>query len=184
MPELLFKTGEGETRIFAAPDETLLAAARKANVAIDAPCSGNGVCGKCRVCILSGETEAPAPKHLTKEEFDRGWRLACETTALTDCVIDVPDIASAYRSRMKTADLSSGEELELFRSVGAALAEAGLGVDSGVSVVAVAMDGPVAGDGLPDNERLARAVQDAVTALALADLLSVRFGTDFLGEKE
>ena len=162
MPEITFQTGEGVTRIFAAPDETLLAAARKANVAIDAPCSGNGVCGKCRVCILSGDTKAPAPKHLTKEEFEQGWRLACETTALTDCVVDVPDIASAYRSRMKTADLSTGEELELFRSVGRALAEAGLGVDSGVSVVTVEMDEPVAGDGLPDNERLARALQDAL----------------------
>ena len=162
MPELIFKTGDGEKSIFAAPDETLLAAARKANVAIDAPCSGNGVCGKCRVCIISGETKAFPSHHLSKEEFDQGWRLACETTALTDCVIDVPDIASAYRSRMKTADLSSGEELELFRTVGAELAAAGLGVDSGVSVVSVTMDEPVAGDGLPDVERLARAVQDAL----------------------
>ena len=30
--------------------ENLLDVARKANVAIDAPCSGNGACGKCRAC--------------------------------------------------------------------------------------------------------------------------------------
>ena len=34
--------------------EKLLDVARKANVAIDAPCSGNGVCGTCRVRLASG----------------------------------------------------------------------------------------------------------------------------------
>ena len=29
----------------------------------------------------------------------------------------VPDIASAYRSRMKTADLSSGEEIRIFEEL-------------------------------------------------------------------
>lgn len=162
MPELTFRTGEGETRIFASPGETIMSAARKANVAIDAPCSGNGLCGKCRVLVASGQTESPPPRHLTNEEYGKGWRLACETSALTDCIIDVPDIASAYRSRMKTADLSSGEELEVFRAVGRALDGAGLGVDSGVSVVTVTMEPPLAGDGLPDNERLSRAIGDAL----------------------
>ena len=34
--------------------EILLQVARRANVAIDAPCSGNGACGKCRVKLLEG----------------------------------------------------------------------------------------------------------------------------------
>ena len=37
--------------------ENVLELARRANVAIDAPCSGNGSCGKCRVKLLEGELE-------------------------------------------------------------------------------------------------------------------------------
>ena len=37
--------------------ENLLELARRANVAIDAPCSGNGSCGKCRVKLVEGTVE-------------------------------------------------------------------------------------------------------------------------------
>lgn len=158
MSEIIFRTSEGETRIYSAPDETILSAARKANVAIDAPCSGNGLCGKCRVRVISGEVSSPSPRHFTKEEYNQGWRLACETKAVSDCIVEVPDIASAYKSRMQTADLSTGEELKIFNAAGKALADAGLCVDSGIDIISVEMDSPVPGDGLPDNERLTRAV--------------------------
>ena len=39
---------------FANAGDNLLEVARGANVAIDAPCSGNGACGKCRVRLKSG----------------------------------------------------------------------------------------------------------------------------------
>ena len=50
-----FENGDKPVVFSASPNITLLEAARSANVAIDAPCSGNGSCGKCRVKILSGE---------------------------------------------------------------------------------------------------------------------------------
>ena len=53
-----FENGEKPVVFSASPNMTLLEAARSANVAIDAPCSGNGSCGKCRVKILSGEVES------------------------------------------------------------------------------------------------------------------------------
>ena len=37
--------------------DNLLELARRGNVAIDAPCSGNGSCGKCRVKLIEGEVE-------------------------------------------------------------------------------------------------------------------------------
>ena len=37
--------------------DNLLELARRANVAIDAPCSGNGSCGKCRVKLVEGELD-------------------------------------------------------------------------------------------------------------------------------
>ena len=112
--------------IDANPGEKLLDVARKANVAIDAPCSGNGVCGKCRVRLASGTLNAPINRHITSEEYKAGWRLACLAVVTGDAEIEVPDIASAYRSRMKMADLSSPEEIAIFEDLRAQLEAAGI----------------------------------------------------------
>ena len=37
--------------------DNLLELARRSNVAIDAPCSGNGSCGKCRVKLIEVEND-------------------------------------------------------------------------------------------------------------------------------
>ena len=39
-----FENGQEEVKAFAAPDATLLEIAKSSNVAIDAPCNGNGSC--------------------------------------------------------------------------------------------------------------------------------------------
>ncbi len=62
---------------FANAGDNLLEVARGANVAIDAPCSGNGACGKCRVQLKSGELESKKTLHISDEEYQEGWRLAC-----------------------------------------------------------------------------------------------------------
>ena len=56
-----FENGAAPVTATAAPGETLLETARAANVAIDAPCSGNGSCGKCRVKLLEGSVEGYRP---------------------------------------------------------------------------------------------------------------------------
>src|SRR5574344_74042 len=94
--------------------ENLLELARRANVAIDAPCSGNGSCGKCRIKLIKGELESPQSRHISDEEYKDGWRLSCSSKVRSDCTVFVPDIASAYQSRMKTADLSSPKEVAIF----------------------------------------------------------------------
>lgn len=98
------------------PGTTLLEAARSANVAIDAPCSGNGSCGKCRVKLVEGEVDSYPSSHISEEDYAAGWRLSCASKVSGDVTVLVPDIASAYQSRMKTADLSSGAEIAILRS--------------------------------------------------------------------
>ncbi len=141
--------------------EKLLDVARKANVAIDAPCSGNGVCGKCRVRLVSGELDAPINRHITQEEYDAGWRLACVAHVTGDVVVEVPDIASAYRSRMKMADLSSPEEIAIFEDLRRQLEEAGIVFGSDLSFLPLELAEPTLADTMPDNERLLRAVEAA-----------------------
>jgi uncharacterized 2Fe-2S/4Fe-4S cluster protein (DUF4445 family) len=156
--------GGGEVSIFATQGENLLALARKANVAIDAPCSGNFSCGKCGVRLLSGELTSEATVHIDKAPFKEGWRLACASSVCGDATIMVPDIASAYRGRMKVADLSSTEDMAVFSSLQAAMEEGGLTKGSGVRSFHVHMEAPTLADTMPDNERLSRALRAATGA--------------------
>ena len=153
--------GSDPVVISANAGEKLLDVARKANVAIDAPCSGNGVCGKCRVRLASGYLDAPINRHITSEEYAAGWRLACVAQVSGDAVIEVPDIASAYRSRMKVADLSSPEEIAIFEELHQKMMDAGITFGSDLSFLPLELAEPTLEDTMPDNERLLRAVEDA-----------------------
>ena len=155
-----FENGEAPVQISVSPEETLLEAARKANVAIDAPCSGNGSCGKCRVKLISGEVEGLQTSHISDEEFADGWRLSCCTYARSDVTVQVPDIASAYRSRMKTADLSTGEEVAIFEALLAGVKEAGIRLDNNYCTVDLELSEPTLEDTMPDNERLTWALEE------------------------
>ena len=155
-----FETGDAVS-ISANAGEKLLDVARKANVAIDAPCSGNGVCGKCRVRLVSGYLDAPINRHITSEEYAAGWRLACLAQISGDAEIEVPDIASAYRSRMKMADLSSPEEIAIFEDLRAQLEAAGVAFGSDLSFLPLTLSEPTLDDTMPDNERLLRAIEAA-----------------------
>ena len=122
--------------------DNLLELARRANVAIDAPCSGNGSCGKCRVKLVEGQVESMPSRHITAEEYEAGWRLSCNSKVLGDCTVFVPDIASAYQSRMKTADLSSPKEIAIFEDCQNQLRESGIHFENNFRALVVTMAEP------------------------------------------
>ena len=142
--------------------DNLLEVARRANVAIDAPCSGNGSCGKCRVKLIEGELDTIKSRHISDEEYEAGWRLSCNSRVVSDCTVFVPDIASAYRSRMKTADLSSPEEIAIFETCQRNLRESGICFDNDFQALDLRLEAPSLEDAMPDNERLERAVKAAI----------------------
>ena len=144
---------------FANAGDNLLEVARSANVAIDAPCSGNGACGKCRVQLKSGELESKKTLHISDEEYQAGWRLSCCSKISADVNVLVPDIASAYKCRMKVADLSSKEEIAIFENAKSDIQLAGIELKNSLEVVDVLMDVPSLDDTMPDNERLTRALR-------------------------
>ncbi len=157
-----FENGAASVTATAAPGETLLETARAANVAIDAPCSGNGSCGKCRVKLLEGSVEGLQTSHITDEDYAAGWRLSCASKVTSDVTVLVPDIASAYQSRMKTADLSTGEEIAIFTRLEEDLKAAGVAFSNDFVETEVAMEAPTLEDTMPDTERLTLALQDAL----------------------
>ena len=165
MPKITFQIeGAAAVVIEAQMGDNLLELARRANVAIDAPCSGNGSCGKCRVKLLEGQVETIPSRHISAEEFEAGWRLSCNCKVLTDCTVFVPDIASAYQSRMKTADLSSPKEVAIFEECQAQLRASGIDFSNQFRAVVVSMSEPTLDDTMPDVERFTWAVQDALGA--------------------
>ena len=142
--------------------DNLLELARRANVAIDAPCSGNGSCGKCRVKLIEGQLESFQSRHISDEEYNAGWRLSCNSKVRTDCTVWVPDIASAYQSRMKTADLSSPKEIAIFEDCQAQLKVSGIEFTNHFRSVVISMAEPTLDDTMPDIERFTWALQDAL----------------------
>ena len=141
--------------------DNLLELARRANVAIDAPCSGNGSCGKCRVKLIEGQLDSFKSRHISDEEYNAGWRLSCNAKVLTDCVVWVPDIASAYQSRMKTADLSSPKEIAIFEDCQKDLKASGIEFSNSFRSAVITMAEPTLDDTMPDIERFTWAVQEA-----------------------
>jgi len=73
------------------PDgENLLRAALLAGVHINASCGGEGVCGKCRVLLESGALESTRSGLISDEEWDLGFRQACQSWVKADVVIRIP----------------------------------------------------------------------------------------------
>ncbi len=163
MAKVIFQLeGAHQVAIEANLGDNLLELARRANVAIDAPCSGNGSCGKCRVKLLEGNVDSIPSRHISEEEFSAGWRLSCNCKVVGDCTVLVPDIASAYQSRMKTADLSSPQEVAIFEAAQTELKASGITFENTYRCAVLSMAAPSEDDTMPDIERLTWAVQDAL----------------------
>ena len=70
--------------------ENLLRAAVAAGVHINASCGGEGVCGKCKILLESGELESTRSGLLSNEEWDLGYRQACQSWVRADAVVRIP----------------------------------------------------------------------------------------------
>ena len=64
--------------------DNLLEVARRADVYIEAPCNGSKSCGKCKVKLLTGEVNQEVSSHLSDEDRENGFILACCTTIISD----------------------------------------------------------------------------------------------------
>ncbi len=140
----------GDVKVSAELHDNVLTLAQKAGVSIDAPCSGNGTCGKCRLRLISGAVEHEWSRHITQEELDDGWRLACQSRVIGDAVFLVPATAGAFEADIRTADLSSPAEVARYdAAVGSIFATGlergckaegvGIAVDIGTTTVTAAM---------------------------------------------
>ena len=71
----------------AQPGDTILSALQSAGVTmLDAPCGGNGTCGKCLVQV-TGAVEPPSDGERAKLPEGAGLRLACRCVVRGDCTV-------------------------------------------------------------------------------------------------
>ena len=160
MPKVSFRFGDGkEISVNARTGDSLMEIARHAGVAIDAPCAGNGTCGKCRVQITGGSALAERTRHITDEDWAMGWRLACETTVEGEVTVAVPDTASAFKTGIRTADLNDPATFSAFENIRSELRAAGVMEKNSIEVVSLQLSEPTLDDTMPDNERLVWAVE-------------------------
>lgn len=76
-------------------NKTILELLREQGEYLDAPCSGKGTCGKCRI-IIEETQKADTPKQREKEVFTErelkaGWRLSCMTVPTDDLYVYIPE---------------------------------------------------------------------------------------------
>jgi uncharacterized 2Fe-2S/4Fe-4S cluster protein (DUF4445 family) len=70
----------------------LLDAASEAGVDINSSCGGKGTCHKCKV-LVEGAFEAQSSEGIDARSLEEGYRLACQTRALGDLSVFVPEEA-------------------------------------------------------------------------------------------
>jgi uncharacterized 2Fe-2S/4Fe-4S cluster protein (DUF4445 family) len=72
---------------------TLLKAASLAKVHINASCGGAGTCGKCRAILSDGNFRSEPNIHLSQDDIDAGYVLACLTMVEGDLTAQIPEEA-------------------------------------------------------------------------------------------
>ena len=111
--------------------DNLLELARRSNVAIDAPCGGNGSCGKCKVQLLEGQLESPnmKEKNLTVELLKKLISEQVSVYRRTNIVKSekfseiIQSAMNRYLNGMLTNEEVIQELLKLAKDIAAAAAE-------------------------------------------------------------
>jgi uncharacterized 2Fe-2S/4Fe-4S cluster protein (DUF4445 family) len=126
-------------RIPCSQGDTLLSAAQRAGIVLNATCGGEGVCGRCLVRVMAGQV---SPLTFTEEaelgkRVEEGWRLACQTEVCGNVRIHIPPESLATAQRIQTEGHSLPVE-----------------INPAVRVVTVNLPPPSLSDPLSDTERI------------------------------
>jgi len=68
-----------------------LEAASQANITINNICGGDGICGRCKMIVKSGEISGQVSGKLTRDEIRGGFVLACMTFVQSDLLVEIPE---------------------------------------------------------------------------------------------
>ena len=144
----------------------LLTAAREADIYVNASCSGNGSCGKCKLILESGEVDHRETSLLGPKEKERGMILACQAAPLSDVSVRIPE--EALEKNLKAAGMGK-EATERLQGL---VQE----IDPLVKTYSLTLEPPTLEDTVSDLDRLKRGLarQGCNTVNMSADLRLMR----------
>ena len=167
--EVLVCFRPSDAEVYVLPGTRLVEAAAEAGIVLDVPCGGEGLCGKCRVIVVSGAA-APTPIErdcLSAEELEAGWRLACQSKVGGPMEVVIPSTSRAGAKPKILEETVPGAcpdfrgdcpNFRLSENGTVPFGSASASDDSPVRKRYVELPSPVRGDDLPDMLRLERAI--------------------------
>ncbi|HAF63128.1 MAG TPA: ferredoxin [Anaerolineaceae bacterium] len=102
-------------RLICSEPITLLDAARQAGIQLQNVCGGKGICGKCAIQIIEGESNPPTRSETTFLKggiLKEGERLACETTVHDNVKIFIPPTSLESKQRLQTEGRHDIQEIQ------------------------------------------------------------------------
>lgn len=139
----------GGEKVVVSAGTTLLDAAQKAKVYINASCNGKGSCGKCRLILQSGKLDSKKTTLLTDKEKEKGYVLACQSKIREDIAVRIPE--ETIEKKLKAAGMGEEATQKL-----AGLVEK---IEPIVENVTLQLKLPTLEDSVSDLDRLRRALK-------------------------
>ena len=138
--------------------ENILTAAATAGIYIPAACGGEGVCGKCRIHLDSGEVKTTHGAGLGETEYRQGIRLACTSRVVSDLVVRIPETLQAD-GRALTCRPKSTRPLSA-RTLASLVGS--WQTSPPVRKIALQLTPPTLADNISDMQRLLRGITQAL----------------------
>lgn len=153
--------------------ESLLTAAQRAGLHVNASCGGQGTCGSCKVRVREGRVEGGEHSKLSSDEISAGYRLACSAYPASDCTIEIPLASSVDHSAIERGRTGKGGRALSPSELKTLLPD--LRIEPTVFKVAIRLDPPSRDDTLPDLDRLLLALRKSLSIHSIhADFETVR----------
>ncbi len=138
--------------------ENILTAAAAAGIYIPAACGGEGVCGKCRIHLESGEVKTTHGAGLGETEYRQGIRLACTSRVISDLAVRIPETLQADGKALTCRPKST-------RPLSARTLASLVGIwetSPPVRKIALQLTPPTLADNVSDMQRLLRGITQAL----------------------
>ena len=171
MPRVFFLPSQVSVDV--EPGETILDAARKAAITLEAPCDGTGTCGKCTVTLPGRGVEAlpvDGTGKVSAEEEAAEIVLACQTRVWSDATVEIAAEWQNNSVRVLETGVSAAIEVDAFVRKAYLAATRTTAVYGGLRLL-----GCEAGD---TRERLFGAVIDIGTTTLVATLVDLNDGKE------
>ncbi len=136
----------GEKQVVVPRGTTLLQAAEKAGIYINASCNGKGSCGKCRLIVESGNVESDNTSLLTEKEKQKGYVLGCQTRATGDVHVVIPE--ETLEKKLKAEGMGKEATTKLHGLVDP--------ITPMMEKITLTLDPPTLDDSVSDLDRLIR----------------------------